>query len=207
MAFKDFFLGKKKNDMIKGNDTQAVNELNKYTYTATSAQPAAPVRPVAPVRPAVPRQPQAQYRVERVEMTGITEYTYLHGDQTIGSAAALVAPGFPVEVHGCGLRLVSPFDSTIFPGCFREINDLNTRTAYARITYYGEGSHSLRCPQGEFVVRSHHQGWDFLSNGTSIASLSRMDPCTNHMHMRVRENLPDSLALLMLTFPLFCIGM
>jgi len=200
MALRDFFLGGKQNEKKENSWDAGTNQLNKGDFTAKAATTARNEPERRAPEYSEPRGPR--YYVLRECMTGITEYGYFCGGRQLGAAAVDSIPGFPVRLQCEGLNLNSEFDKTIFPGVTREIMDRSTGRVYAVITGFGDGTHTLQTPQGTFVVKTGPGLWHFLRDGVQIAALTPGQTRDTHMVMTVREPLPDSLALLMMSFPL-----
>ena len=118
----------------------------------------------------------------------------------------MTVPGFPVRLQGERLHLRSDFDKTIFPGVTREIRDEVTGAVYAQVTFYAEGTHTLKLPNCSLVVKSQPGVWQFLRDGVHIAQLRRMGQPGSELELTFRDPLPDHIALLMMSFPLIQIG-
>lgn len=190
MALKDFLFGDKKPD--SGNS--GGNAFNKGTAFEKTA-----------VQSGQTRQPAYQsprYYVLRECVTGMTEYGYFRDDKLIGAAAVATLPSFPVRLQCEELNLSSEFDKTVFPGVTREIINEIDGSEYAQITGFGDGTHMLRTPEGTFVVKTGPGLWHFLRDGFQLASLTREGGPGSQLRMTVREAIPDSLALLFMSFPL-----
>lgn len=187
MALKDFLFG--------GNERKNASADNTFNKGASFEK--------APAQAS--RQPEHQsprYYVLRECVTGMTEYGYFRDDTLIGAAAVASLPYFPVRLQCEGLNLSSEFEKTVFPGVTREIMNEADGALYAQITGFGNGAHTLMTPQGTFVVKTEPGLWYFLREGFQLAVLTRDGTPGSQLRMTVREPIPDSLALLFMSFPL-----
>lgn len=200
MALRDFFLGGKQNEKKESSRDTGVNQLNKGDFTGKAAGFASSAPECRVPEYSEPRGPR--YYVLRECMTGVTEYGYFCDGRQLGAAAVDSIPGFPVRLQCEGLNLYSEFDKTVFPGVTREIMDQSTGRVYAVVTGFGDGTHTLQTPEGSFVVKTGPGLWHFLRDGVMIANLTNGNNPGAQLTMTAREALPDSLALLMMSFPL-----
>ena len=191
MALKDFLFGdKKKQDTPASGGNAFHKDTGFEKKTVCSEQP---------------QQPEYRgpaYYVLRECVTGMTEYGYFRDGQLIGAAAVASLPDFLVRLQCEGLNLRSEFDKTVFPGVTREIVNEADGSLYAQITGFGEGTHTLRTPEGTFVVKTGPGVWHFLREGVQVAAMTREGAPGSRLQMTVRESIPDALALMFMSFPL-----
>lgn len=156
-----------------------------------------------------------RYYAMRNCYTGLNQYGFFRGKDPLGKATCLVAPDFPVKIQGRGLNLTSEFDrdATIFPGQSRNICRENTGEVYAKIIYHDTGVHSLHTVFDTIHIRSQEDTHRFYREGRQIALISKISPEDHALlpqdvswelryMMMSQEEISDSLALLLLNFPI-----
>lgn len=163
---------------------------------------------------------QTTYIVTRRCSTGVNEYRYFRSIHAIGTGAALVLPRFPVVIASAelSLRYENDLDMTLVPGISRPILREDTGKAYARVFWDGSGKHRLHTPFGWFRIACREDICVIFRENIPIAALGRIQRGSEfdfswrktrdadwepHLTMMTTEDLPDELALLMLSFPLF----
>ena len=149
------------------------------------------------------RKNTVSYYVMEESMTGVTEYSYYHGKQLLGTANAMVLPSFPVRIQGSGVMLDTEFDKTVFPGVTRELVAPDGKP-FGTVIWYGEGTHALNIPGESLVVKNEPGIWRFLRDGRAIAVLKR--GADSRLTLMPNDPVRDDLALLMMSFPLLQIA-
>ena len=157
---------------------------------------------------------QGTFRVLRQDITGAVRYRFYHRDRLIGTAEAMVYPGFPVVLQQGGRILNSSFDpeQTIFPGVSREIVDAdNCSEPAAWLTWQGSGEHTLTVnwgaePQTVRILTKdeEHQFWLEDRQIAVICKLPQRQTISDwelRWCMQIMEEMPDEMAMLLMSFP------
>lgn len=160
------------------------------------------------------------WRVLRQDTTGAVRYRFYYRDRLVGTATAMVCPGFPVVLQQGGMILNSSFDpeQTIFPGVSREIVDAdNCSESVARLTWQGSGEHTLTVnwgaePQTVRILTKdeEHQFWVEDRQIALIRKLPQRQSISDWevgWCLRPMEELPDEMAMLLMSFPMLRFAM
>lgn len=163
------------------------------------------------------------YFTARRCLTGVSEYRFFRETEPIGSAAAFVLPDYPVAL-ACGelqLHCSHNPDRTLVPGCRQGIFYGGTPEEFAAVFWDGTGRHLIHTPFGTIQVVIQEGMYLFLRNNVCIGAMRTIqkeappsrslsvlpDPDWDmRMTMMTETQLPDVLALLLLSFPLLQIG-
>ena len=156
------------------------------------------------------------YYVSRRCVTGANEYRFFCDGQDAGSATAHIFPGFPVYLSGGGVKLRSSFDSTIFPGCRREVRYIDDNELLAEIIYEEPGRHTLVLGEETICIQSRKRNHLFYLDGELVAEIrpcflspvpqaEEEDWTTRYMMVR-RAPVSELMELLMLSFPILQIA-
>lgn len=160
------------------------------------------------------------WQVLRQDTTGAVRYRFFHRDRLIGTAEAMVYPGFPVVLQQNGMILNSSFDpeSTLFPGLTRVIADADRGCEpAAELTWQGSGEYRLTIhwdTETKIVqIRSHGEEHQFWVEDRQIAAICPLREQRNDADWEPRwclqsaEDLPDDLAMLLMSFPVLRFAM
>lgn len=156
------------------------------------------------------------YYVSRRCITGANEYRFFCDGQEAGSATAYSFADFPVYLSGAGVKLRSGFDSTIFPGCRRDVRYIDDNELLAEIIYNGHGSHSLILGEESLQIQSDKRNYLFYQHGELVAEIRPCFLCpeprteeedwtVRYMMVR-RAPVSQLMELLMLSFPILQIA-
>lgn len=153
------------------------------------------------------------YNIYRRCITGANEYRYYQKDELVGSATALTAYHYPVIINGTGKSLYCEHDPelTLFPGCRNTIFSENQE--YAEAIYLGRGQHYLKIGTNSIWIISDKNIIYFYRNNVLIATLCATpgrcgvsDDWEQQQILCVLDELCSDYLLLLLSFPLLCIG-
>ena len=156
------------------------------------------------------------YYVSRRCITGANEYRFFCDGQEVGSATAYSFGNFPVYISGAGVKLRSDFDSTIFPGCRRDVRYIDDNELLAELVYNGQGSHSIILGEETIHIQSKKRNYLFYLDGELVAEIRPCFLCTEPKaeeedwtvrYMMIRRSpVSELMELLMLSFPILQIA-